>query len=371
MNQLKMMINEKFEQHNTLNPKIWNDDNSLRDDINKKLYQIIEQYIEDSEILTPDDILAAEIVGSNASYNYTDKSDLDLHLVVDMSKLSQDKKFAQLANDGEKTLFNKRYDLNLRGCQVEVYIEDVKTSAVSNGVYDLYKDEWVRFPARFNVDIDLNKYLRDYETTEHTAKELVSQGSATDIENFLNDLYIKRRKSLQNEGEPGTDNQIFKDLRNNDILSQLKDRLSELKSDELSISESFFDEPQSSIEDNFGTRYLYHATYAPYYKKIKQDGYIKAGVNKNWSISGDFIYLCRHFDNAVDYAETAEEVPEEYLDEIIVLKIDTDKLELDKLDIDHNQVYGYDYNVEDLDNIEEFEYSADIPVDAIVDVTFI
>lgn len=182
---MKYILNEKFEQHDMLNPKIWNEDNTLKDDISKKLYQIIEQYIEDSQIITHDDILTAEIVGSNASYNYTDKSDLDLHIVVDMSELSKDPKFAQLANDGEKALFNKRYDLNLRGCQVEVYIEDVKTSAVSNGVFDLYTDEWVRFPVRFNVNIDPNKYLREYETTEHTAKELLKQGSAEDITKFL------------------------------------------------------------------------------------------------------------------------------------------------------------------------------------------
>ena len=232
-----MKLTEKFEQHNTLNPKIWNEDNTLRDDISKKLYQIIEQYIEDSEILTHDDILTAEIVGSNASYNYTDKSDLDLHLVVDMSKLSEDKKFAQLANNGEKSLFNKRYDLNLRGSQVEVYVEDVKTTAVSNGVFDLYKDEWVKSPEKLVVDIDLNKYTNEYETTQQAALNLLKQGDKKDIQDFINELYMKRRKSLQSEGEAGNDNQIFKDLRNKGILDKLKDRVHELTSDELSISE--------------------------------------------------------------------------------------------------------------------------------------
>lgn len=359
-----LSLNEKFEQHNILNPKIWNEDNTLKDDISKKLYQIIEQYIEDSQILTHDDILTAEIVGSNASYNYTDKSDLDLHLIVDMSELSKDPKFAQLANDGEKALFNRRYDLNLRGCQVEVYIEDVKTSAVSNGVFDLYTDEWVRFPFRFNVNIDQDKYLRKYETTEHTAKELLKQGTTEDIIKFINDLYLRRRKSLQTEGEPGTDNQIFKDLRNNDILSQLKDKIAEMKSDELSLTEAF----DETIEDVYDAKYLYHATYKPYLREIKKSGYILPGVHKNWEISNDVIYLCRHKDNAVDYAETAKDVPEEFLNQIIVLVIDTNKLDLNALDIDHNQVYDYDYNIEDLTSIEEFEYSEKIPLSAVTDV---
>ena len=359
-----LSLNEKFEQHNILNPKIWGEDNTLQDDISKKLYQIIEQYIEDSQILTHDDILTAEIVGSNASYNYTDKSDLDLHLIVDMSELSKDPKFAQLANDGEKALFNRRYDLNLRGCQVEVYIEDIKTSAVSNGVFDLYTNEWVRFPSRFNVNIDQDKYLRKYQTTEHTAKELLKQGTTEDIIKFINDLYLKRRKSLQTEGEPGTDNQIFKDLRNNDILSQLKDKVAEMKSDELSLTEAF----DETIEDVCDAKYLYHATYKPYFREIKKSGYILPGVHKNWEISNDVIYLCRHEDNAVDYAETAEDVPEEFLNQIIVLVIDTNKLDLNALDIDHNQVYDYDYNIEDLTSIEEFEYSEKIPLSAITNI---
>lgn len=131
------------------------------------------------------------------------------------------------------------------------------------------------------------------------------------------------------------------------------------------------DSPNISINELFDLDYLYHATYIPYWKQIKKLGYIKPGVNKNWDISdSSFIYLSRDPDDAASFAETAENVPEEYLDQIVVLKIDPKYLDIDKLDINHNQSYPYDGDI-DPDYPEtwvQFEYKGEIPVKSIVEV---
>ena len=113
-------------------------------------------------------------------------------------------------------------------------------------------------------------------------------------------------------------------------------------------------------------RILYHATYKPLLGSIKKYG-LKRGMTKAWDISDDYIYLSIDEDNAYSYAETSEIVPEEWLDEIIVLKIDTTKLNLDLLDIDHNIAYGPDddVNPEDPYTWIELQYEGDIPTDAI------
>ena len=247
-----MYFFEKYEEHPTLNQKIWSGD-KLRPDIKEKLFDIIDRYLADSQILEKKDILAAHIVGSNAGYNYTDDSDLDLHLIVDMEKLSRDSRFAQLANDGEKSLFNKRYDLELNGVNVELYVEDVKSGIRSNGIYDLYANAWVKKPLKLNIAIDEEQYDNAYAAAKHQALELLDSGDIESLNTFLNDLYLKRRTSLAIEGEPGFDNQIFKDLRAEGILDDLKDRLNTLRSEELSLKESFirFDSAQASFE-NFG-----------------------------------------------------------------------------------------------------------------------
>ena len=122
-------------------------------------------------------------------------------------------------------------------------------------------------------------------------------------------------------------------------------------------------------EYDFIPRVLYHATYASLLPDIKHYGLVK-GKRKNWDISGDYIYLSADKDNAYSYAETSEIVPEEWLHDIIVLKIDTSKLDLSKLDIDHNINYGIDdeVDVEDPYTWIEYQYDGNISPNAIIDI---
>ena len=41
---------------------------------------------------------------------------------------------------------NADYDISIRGVDVEIYVEDIRSTAISNGVYSLYEDRWIRFP---------------------------------------------------------------------------------------------------------------------------------------------------------------------------------------------------------------------------------
>ena len=95
--------------------------------------------------------------------------------------------------------------------------------------------------------------------------------------------------------------------------------------------------------------HLYHATYKPLLPSIKRKGLIKNYQNKNWEDSKDFIYLATSKDIAESYAETSDIVPEEWIDQIVVFKVDTDKLDLNQLSTDKNvqhkkEVSTYQYN---------------------------
>ena len=104
-------------------------------------------------------------------------------------------------------------------------------------------------------------------------------------------------------------------------------------------------------------RFLYHATYKPLLKKIKIEGLDTTKSKKNWedSIPG-YVYLAIDADIAESYAETSETIPESWLDQIIILEIDTSKLDKSKLFLDQNVV--------DNDG-STFEYRGVIPADAI------
>lgn len=129
---------------------------------------------------------------------------------------------------------------------------------------------------------------------------------------------------------------------------------------------SSFKEPET-VSELIGSKVVYHATYKPYWEEIKKEGFIKSGKHQNWNISQSYIYLSKDYYNALSYAETAEDVPEELLNQIIVLEIDADKLDVDHLDPDHNQVYDYDGEVQLEDPLTwvELQYDLPIPVSAV------
>lgn len=89
--------------------------------------------------------------------------------------------------------------------------------------------------------------------------------------------------------------------------------------------------------------YLYHATYMPLLPSIQKQGLNPRISNKSWDISDNYVYLSPDRDVAESYAEIADKVPAGYLDEIIVLKVDKNLLNQDKLTVDTNNHSGDTY----------------------------
>jgi len=84
-------------------------------------------------------------------------------------------------------------------------------------------------------------------------------------------------------------------------------------------------------------QYLYHATYRPLLKSIKKTGLGGSGAQAKWEDSKPGVtYLALDPNVAESYAETSDVVPEEWLDEIIILKISTSGLDTSKLHTDRN-----------------------------------
>lgn len=82
---------------------------------------------------------------------------------------------------------------------------------------------------------------------------------------------------------------------------------------------------------------LYHATCEPRLDSILRNGLGANVLAKNWDDSKDgVVYLAVDPDIAESYAETSENVPEEYLDSIVILEINTRLLDINKFSIDQN-----------------------------------
>jgi hypothetical protein len=111
-------------------------------------------------------------------------------------------------------------------------------------------------------------------------------------------------------------------------------------------------------------KYLYHATYRPLLKKIKLEGLGGPSSKPQWEDSKKgVVYLALDSEVAYSYAETAfdenEDLPEEWYEKIIVLKINTENLDKSK--------FFLDKNVLDNDG-STVEYYGVIPFESVVKV---
>lgn len=221
------------EFHNTLNPKIWTTDEKLRPEVKDKLNEIVDEFAEFIDL--PLTIIDAHIVGSNASYNYTQYSDLDLHLIVNFARIDADPTITEALMWADKKLFNDEYDLTIRGINVEVYVEDVNSGATSNGIYSLFEDRWIKHPQPIQVDVDIEEVYKRVNELEPEINSVIINGDSEAIADEIDKLYLMRKNSLADAGEYGVGNLAFKELRNMGLIDDLKEALTERRSTELSI----------------------------------------------------------------------------------------------------------------------------------------
>lgn len=226
-----MLLREKFEIHNELNPKLW-ENNQLRKDVELKITEIVDQFISTCDI--PLSIVDVHLVGSQASYNYTQYSDLDVHIISNFEIIDCPKEILQTAYNSVKAKFNSDYDITLKGIEVELYVEDVQSSVTSNGIYSMFKHEWIKFPKKLtNIpQVDVSQDIAEW--TEKINRVLETNDSDK-IEQMINELYEVRQTSLYVEGEYGRGNQLFKEIRNIGLLDKLKVAYKSSRSKELSL----------------------------------------------------------------------------------------------------------------------------------------
>lgn len=108
---------------------------------------------------------------------------------------------------------------------------------------------------------------------------------------------------------------------------------------------------------------LYHATYGEYLESIKRKGLIPR-YHCTWRDCQWGIYLADDPYEAESYAEVAPDdnsnIPEEYIDDIVILEIDSARLDQSKLDIDPHVQWN-----ENPLNISTFIYKDSIPFSSI------
>ena len=230
-------MNEAFETHDKLNPRLFdNNTKKMRKEVRERLIEIADKFVDGlKEDGVPLKVYDYWVLGSNAAYNYTPKSDIDTHIIVNMEDVDVAPEVLTILYNYAKSKFNDDYDITIRGQEVELYIEDINTSAISNGVYSLKRDKWIKEPEPMKESsIDITNE-DEYKEWDDRFEQIINSDNIDDLQSFVDDIYVLRKDSLAKDGEFGLGNLIFKEMRNQDKLQQIKDRIKEVESKELTL----------------------------------------------------------------------------------------------------------------------------------------
>lgn len=228
-----ILLNEEFEFNSHLNPSLFDGD-KLKEDVRNALLKIADTFVDDLKSNDiPLNVVDYWLLGSNAAYNYNEKSDIDIHIIVNNEGIECDKNILNLLYNYAKSSFNNNHDIKVKGHEVELYIEGIDSTAASNGIYSLKFDLWVKKP--YPPDLEFSFDPNSSEIYIELKNSLDSLETKEDLKDFIDGLYLIRKSSLAKDGELGEGNLIFKQLRNEGILDELKTRLNELEDQELTL----------------------------------------------------------------------------------------------------------------------------------------
>lgn len=242
-------ILSSFHIKDELNPEIWTNpdspsDTKMKEEIRLQLIEIADKFIE----FLGYDIFVQDITmtGSLANYNWSEYSDIDLHIMYDYKESGPEEELFKDLFKLKKTLFNSTHDITVKGYEVELYVQDTNEPHYSTGVYSVLYDEWIEEPEQENVSIDtdvIKGKVEQWQDMIDTVIEDVEKGdedlesSIEKIDKLKDKIKKYRQCGLEDEGEYSYENLVFKFLRRNGYIQKLFDFQNDLLDKSLSLSE--------------------------------------------------------------------------------------------------------------------------------------
>ena len=229
-----------LESHETLNPKLWTGE-KLKPQIKEKLLEIAKFWAEHA-LIPEDAIQDITLVGGNANFNYTDLSDVDLHLLIDKSKIAEceDKILDEYLKD-KKAIWGLTHDLQIYGIPVEIYAQDIseKTSK-DQGVFSIKNNKWLQKPSYKRITINHPLILKKSKSLENVINYFM-QNKVDNIQllnNFKDKVRNMRGAAIKRGGEFSIENLAFKELRNKGLLDKFTNYIVSVEDKKLSLGEN-------------------------------------------------------------------------------------------------------------------------------------
>jgi len=227
---------ESFEKQPELDPKIWQD-GKLNKNISKRLMRIAREFLDgiDKPIHheAGDGSMAAlmedlRFTGSLANYNWSKYSDIDLHIVVDFSKIDENTELVKAFFDEVRMRWNELHDIMIYGYEVEIYVENVGEVHKSTGIYSITNNDWIVVPSPEQIEFDYVSARKKADTIETQVNmiekfaEEKPRAALKSIERLKKKIRRMRKAGLHSpEQEYSAENIAFKILRREETLDKL------------------------------------------------------------------------------------------------------------------------------------------------------
>ena len=235
----KLKSDVEIEYHKSLNPKFWLN-NHLKSNIRKSLLNLAKFYFKQLDL----DVTLKDIIftGSLANYNYTDSSDIDLHIVIDYKELTDDEDFAKQFFGDKRALWAEANEIQIYGYPIEIYVQDEQQldDKGMGAMYSVLNNKWVKKPKYELPDVDRHLITQKVNKYLDILNKISMMDSSTKKLNAYSKVFEKirdaRRKATKEEGEFSVDNLVFKVLRNKKVFDIIKDDKKEIVNNVFSIN---------------------------------------------------------------------------------------------------------------------------------------
>ena len=225
-----------FKKQDSL-PSIWKDEDTLDSKVRLKLLDIADDFWEYVDVtwVEPKGII---ITGSLCNYNWSEFSDVDLHLIVDFNEIDERTDFVREYLDSKKNEWNEEHgNLKIYGYPVELYVQNIDEDVDAGGVYDLEENKWLRKPSYDDMEeigaesddikekaarvMTIIDDMWDYFNGTDDSHKLEVLGD--DADNLWRKIKKMRTDGLTEDGEMSVGNIVYKYMRRKKYLDKLFD----------------------------------------------------------------------------------------------------------------------------------------------------
>jgi hypothetical protein len=206
-------IIKSFYSKDSLSLDIFEKTGKMIESVRERLLTVADNFIDFLGV----DFFVHDVVltGSLANYNWSEFSDIDLHIIIDYEDSGHNMALLKEFFDAKKNAWNVAHDIKVKNYEVEIYVQDVKEKHVSSGVYSLLNNGWVIEPQKEKKKIDDRVILEKGEEYAKIIDKLIEKSKkdkdvASEIDDIRKKIKRFRQSGLDKGGEYSYENLTFK-----------------------------------------------------------------------------------------------------------------------------------------------------------------